>query len=160
MDKHTRKIVLFAFVAILLAPPAFAISEEKLQRRWEYNFPEGVGTIAVGNVDQDHRVEILIAVKNNTLQVYDAAGGLKREVYLGSVSDYGTPYVMLVEDIDSDGLNETIIGFGGRRVITKHEWNEYFNEANTSVGRYDRVLQRSIRNKGSVRVYGENFTLK
>jgi len=115
--------------------------------------------VSFGNVDEDLQSEVLIALKNNTLMVYTPNGGLKRQVFLGTVSEYGIPYSMLVEDINSDGFNETIIGFGGHRVTKNYPWDEYFNRENKSIGRYSKILSRTIRNEGSIRAYGRNFTL-
>jgi hypothetical protein len=74
----------------------------------------GVHDVAIGDVDNDGNIEIVVA----TDRLYDGAiyifDGASRQIEAQYFYDNGSPiYSLVIEDVDNDGVNEIIAG-GGR----------------------------------------------
>jgi len=134
-----------------LATYAWA-EESKLDTRWRTSFPAGVGAFDTGDLDGDKNEEIAIGDYDNIIHILDVNGTVKREFSLPPTEEVGSVYTLKITDLNRDGVPEILVGLGGRKESINHTWDEYFNSANQTVGRYGRFLYRSNANAGELRV--------
>jgi len=162
MDKESYSFVLAALTAVTLflaATQASANGHDRIEYRWKFSQPEGVAAFDVGDVDGDGKEDVVFTTLNNTLYYLDHKGKIMLNVSLGNRDEIGRAYAIVVSDVDGDSINELVIGFGQHRVVSKVEWDEYYNLNNLSVGRYTRILYRTTRVKGGIQVRELNTSL-
>lgn len=147
-------------IILILSTGTFAITEDKLEFKWKVSIAAGIGAIDIADIDMDGTPEIIVGTHNATILIYDGGGILKYNFSLGKPEDTGKVYALRVSDIDFDSYPEIIVGLGGQRVVTEYPWDEYRKTDDETIVRLNRILVRTLRNKGSVRVIEANGTLR
>lgn len=152
------RIVLVIVSVMLISHMSMAVTEDKLLTKLRLEFPGGISASLLADYDLDGKTDIIVSDNNNTIFIYETDGSLKYNFSIGNVNDTGVIRVIDLIDVDSDGQDEWVIATANLRELIEYPRDEYYRSGNR-VKRYSRVLYKTLRNKGSVRVYEKDLSV-
>jgi len=153
-----KKLILSLVVLLVLTSLVTAKSSENFEIKWKYPSNNWISDIAISDLENDGYPDVFVSYLNGSIYVIDRYGHLKKDYFIGNVTQIGKISSIQVTDINDDSVNEIVLGLSEKREVSKPAWEEYYNNLNKSVERKTKILFRTLRNTGSVLLLSINGT--
>ncbi|MFH1404118.1 MAG: hypothetical protein ABIH11_07610 [Candidatus Altiarchaeota archaeon] len=126
------------------------VSRDNLETKWVYSTPSLIGDVGTGDINGDDKEEVLVGLSTGHVIILDEFGHYKGQYAVGNASGFGRVNKILVSDVDNNGRNEVLLGFGGAKKVYEYSKTGFNPEEDGTITQQTKVLYKVIRNYGSV----------